>query len=148
MSGETWNFEQERKRWPEHWESEKGWPAIKSTWRSRLFPHLRVRVLSSGERDVKTIIFWDGDPDGLRRLFTHEPAERWDISGDGLVHTPQGIGPPEDGGEVRLWRDVEELLEVVFERPHFGGPDTWHSASGKFEALPFFEPIPDWDERR
>ncbi len=145
VNTDTFEFEEWRERFPEHW-AENGWPAPKSTWRSRLYPHLRVRVVDSGDEYVRTIIHWDGDLDGLRRLFTYEPAERWEIGEHRLVHASAGIGPWEqDGpaGEGRYWRRDDLLLEVRFERPNFGGPDTWHS--GEWGSLPFFEPVQDWE---
>lgn len=47
---------------------------------------------------MTVIVYWDGDVDGLRRLFTHEPTEQWEIASDGLVHMPEGIGPWEPDG--------------------------------------------------
>lgn len=150
MGDETFDFEAERSRWPEHWDhDENGWPATSSTWRARRFPQMRVRVSSRETRHVEAIIYWDGDLDGLRRLFTHEPAERWEIGQHGRVHGPEGIGPWEldgPGREGRYWRTDDWSLEVTFERPAFGGPDTWHHGAGEWESLPFFEPIEDWDE--
>jgi hypothetical protein len=145
------DFEAERARWPTHWDhDEKGWPSVKSTWRARLFPQLRVRVRPDrGNHYVGALVYWDGDLDGLDRLFTHDPSERWEIGQHGLVHSPAGIGPWEpDGpdGEGRYWRRDDWLLEVKFERPAFGGPDTWHYGAGEWESLPFFEPIPDWED--
>ncbi len=150
MSEGTFDFGAERQRWPEHWDGdENGWPTTTSTWRARRFPHLRVRVAAPESRYVKAIVYWDGDLDGLRRLFTHEPAERWAIAKHGLVHGAEGIGPWEEdgpGGEGRHWRRDDWPLDVNFERPMFGGPDTWHYGAGGWESLPFFEPINDWDE--
>jgi hypothetical protein len=45
MSGEDFDFEAERERWPEHWErDEKGWPTVGSRWRARRFPQLRIKA--------------------------------------------------------------------------------------------------------
>jgi hypothetical protein len=149
MSDETFDFEAERKRWPNHWErDENGWPARMSTWRARIFPHLRVRVMSRKDEYVEAWVYWDGDRDGLRRLFTHEQLERWEIGKHGLVQMPEGIGPWEQNGpsgEGRYWRKREWELEVIFERALFGGPDTWHYGRDEWESLPFFEPVPEWD---
>lgn len=148
MSDEEFDFEATRQRWPHHWDSdENGWPAINSTWRARRFPQLRTRVIGCDHHYVKVIVYWDGYLEELDRLFTHEPAERWEIGKHGLVHAPEGIGPWEDGpaGEGRHWRRDDWLLEVNFDRAQFGGPDTWHYGAGHWESLPFFEPLPDWD---
>jgi hypothetical protein len=86
----------------------------------------------------------------LRRLFTYEPSERWEIGKHGLVHPPEGIGPWErDGpaGEGHHWRTPGWELVVNFERAQFGGPDTWHYGAGEWESLPFFEPIPEWGKQ-
>jgi hypothetical protein len=147
---DEFDFDAARDRWPEHWDGdERGWPTVNSTWRARRFPQLRVRVMSREHHYVMAIVYWDGDLEGLSRLFTHEEDERWEIGKHGLVHNPEGIGPwEEDGpaGEGRHWRRDDWLLEVHFERPQFGGPDTWHHGAGEWESLPFFEPVEDWDK--
>ena len=148
MSDEQFDFETERARWPEHWDHGKnGWPTTNSTWRARLYPQLRVRVSRSDHSHVLAVVYWDGDLEGLGRLFTYETTERWEIGEDGLVHSPAGIGPWEDdgpAGEGRHWRKDDWLLEVNFERPQFGGPDTGQNGTGEWESLPFFEPVQDW----
>ena len=37
MSGEEFDYEATRKRFPRHWD-ERGWPAFQSTWRLRNYP--------------------------------------------------------------------------------------------------------------
>ena len=154
---EEFDYEATRKRFPRHWD-DCGWPAYKSTWRSRNHPYMRVRVtrtidqsrvhpgsaiheaLSTGELrdgDVQTFIHWDGPLDELRRLFTYEPTERWNIDKTGFVYGSGGID--QDG----RWREDGPALDVVFERAMFGGPDTWHI---NFEdRTPPFEPVHDWN---
>lgn len=134
---EEFDFEAERGRWPGHW-NENGWPASKSTWRSRDHPQLRVRVVRARVDDVETFVYWDGGPEELRALFTYEPTERWNIDKTGFVYGSPGID--RDG----RWRPDGPALRVIFDRPMFGGPDTCHI---RFEdRTPFFEPVPDWDE--
>jgi hypothetical protein len=104
-----------------------------------------VFVISRNESYVNVSVHWDGDEEGLRRLFTHEPVEHWEIGREGQVQMPAGIGPWEADGpdiedaEGRYWRD-SWILEVKFERPAFGGPDTIHWGSGKWKTqqMPFF----------
>jgi hypothetical protein len=61
--------------------------------RARRFLQMRVRVLDRGARYVETAIYRDDYLDGLGRLFTYEPTERWAIDKDGRVHAHEGIGP-------------------------------------------------------
>jgi hypothetical protein len=157
---EEFDFEAWREWFPTHWDA-RGWPALKSTWRSRNFPMMRVQVLSTldtsrvhegsiladqvaeGKRlhgDVVTMVFWDGPLDELRGLFTYENTERWNINGEGFVCGAGGID--RDG----RWRADGPALEVTFHRAMFGGPHTWHI---NFEdQMPFFEPIPDWEQQQ
>lgn len=146
--GEEFNFEEEHRRFPEHWDKD-GRPAINSTWRSREHPMMRVRVSGrDGDRDVTAMVYWDGDLEGLRLLFAQEPSERWNIAANRLVYGPAGIYQLEaherSHGERYRWRRDTATLDVVFEREQFGGPDTWHIGMEGVN-LPFFEPIPDWD---
>src|SRR6188472_2995981 len=93
MSSQEFNFEDWCRRFPDHWD-EAGRPEINSTWRSRNHPMMRVRVAGRDANvDVETMIYWDGDLDGLRLLFTCEPTERWNIDKKGLVYGPAGIDP-------------------------------------------------------
>jgi|RhiMethySRZTD1v2_1073278.scaffolds.fasta_scaffold147645_4 hypothetical protein len=139
MSSQEFNFEDWYRRFPDHWD-EAGRPEINSTWRSRNHPMMRVRVAGrDGNVDVETMVYWDGDLDGLRLLFTYEPTERWNIDNKGLVCGPAGIDPQ------GRWRRATATLHVVFDRPMFGGPDTWHMGM-EGENLPFFEPVDDWDQ--
>jgi hypothetical protein len=140
-NGEGFDFEEARRQFPDHWD-ENGWPASGSTWRARLYPQMRVRVSVVDNRDVGTMVYWDGDLEGLRRLFTYEPAERWNIAAENqLVYAPAGID------REGHWRSDTETLGVTFDRPAFGGRDTWHAGSLS-KGLPFFEPVADWDEER
>jgi hypothetical protein len=101
---------------------------------------MRVRVAGrDGNVDVETMVYWDGDLDRLRLLFTYEPTERWNIDKNGLVYGPAGIDPQ------GRWRRATATLDVVLDRPMFGGPDTWHMGM-EGENLPFFEPVDDWDQ--
>lgn len=144
MSSDEWDFEAARDEWPDHWDDdEKGWPAVGSMWRARLYPQMRVFVTSCSHGFAHVMVYWDGDLEGLRRLFTIDQGERWEIGKRGLVQMPAGIGPWEpDGpaGDGHHWRDEWDLT-VYCERARFGGPDTWHHGSGQWESLPFFEPI-------
>lgn len=145
---EEFDFDATRRRFPEHWD-DRGWPAVNSTWRSRNHPQLRVRVIGVTSTplghdtdelpgDVRVRVYWDGDLAGLRLLFTYESTDRWNIDKTGLVYGSGGID------REGRWRREGPTLEVIFERPMFGGPDTWHINFE--ERLPFFEPLPDWDE--
>jgi hypothetical protein len=149
VSGDEFDFEATRDEWPDHWDhDEKGWPTVGSRWRARLYPQMRVLIVGRSDEYMTVLVYWDGDLEGLRRLFTHEPSERWEIGTGGLVQMPSGIGPWEaDGpaGDGRHWRDEWDLT-VYFERARFGGPDTWHYGREPFDSLPFFEPIPDPEE--
>ncbi len=155
VTGEEFDFDETRRRFPSHWDDD-GWPAHKSTWRSRNYPHMRVKVLEAvrasaavpgsirydqiqrGELedgDVRTMISWDGDLEGLRGMFAYENTDRWNIDKNGFVYGSAGID------QRGRWRDEGPILEVIFERELFGGPDTWHL---NFEdRTPFFEPIAD-----
>ena len=77
MSSQQFNFEDWHRRFPDHWD-EAGRPEVNSTWRSRNHPMMRERVAGrDGNVDVETMVYWDGDLDGLRLLFTYEPTQRW-----------------------------------------------------------------------
>lgn len=147
---EGFDFGAARSEWPEHWDAdEKGWPSLGSTWRARRFPQMRVSVVQRGEVEVEALIYWDGDLDGLNRLFSYEPRARWAIGPNHMVQMPEGIGPPEppdrESDGTARWRD-ESPLTVIFDRAQFGGPDTWHHANDPWEPLPFFEPIENWGD--
>ena len=121
-----------------------GRPEIGSTWRSREHPMMRVRVTGRPDpHDIDTCVFWDGDLDGLRLLFTYERIDRWNIASDGFVYGSAGFAPPESGEYEHRWRRDDQTLNVLFERAMFGGPDTWHIGREGVN-LPFFEPVPDW----
>ena len=143
MGTEEFDFEAARRGFPEHWEDD-GRPATNSTWRSRPYPQMRVRVSGRDpDGDVSAIVYWDGDLEGLARLFTYEGTERWNIGADGLVCGSAGIDRGDAGEWHFRWRDETATLVVTFDRAMFGGPDTWHIGREGVN-LPFFEPVPDW----
>ncbi|MCA1706085.1 MAG: hypothetical protein LC808_23625 [Actinobacteria bacterium] len=148
------DFEKARRKFPDHWTAE-GWPASNSTWQAINYPRLHVRVTGRSHdspfEGVATVIYWAGDLDGLRLLFTYwgvarntevARAEWGAIAIDDVDHNdPFEVG---NHGLVLHGRGSEPPLDVKFERAMFGGPDTWQVNIG--EALPFFEPVPDWDD--
>ena len=137
---EEFDFESSRNRFPEHWDDD-GRPEIGSTWRSREHPMMRVRVTGRPDpHDIDTCVFWDGDLDGLRLLFTYERIDRWNIASDGLVGL---AGAPEHEPLVSERRRARRHRKCALERGMFGGPDTWHIGREGVN-LPFFEPVPDW----
>jgi hypothetical protein len=82
---------------------------------------------------------WRVAAEGCPRAPQYETAERWNLGKHGFVYGAEGIDQ-----EGRWRAGSGPALEVTFDRPMFGGSDTWHL---NFEnETPFFEPIQDWDD--
>jgi hypothetical protein len=138
---EDFDFDEWHERFPLHWD-EQGWPSKRSTWRFRDHPQMRVQVFGCDFDDVQAFVFWDGSLEELARLFSYENTERWSIDEERLVCGAGGIS------RDQRWRDTGPPLRVIFDRPMFGGPDTWHAGLKRgWEGfnLPPFEPIDPWD---
>jgi hypothetical protein len=153
MTGEDFDFDATHRRFPDHWD-EEGRPTVGSAWRSRMHPHMRVRIvgLDATHDDVDALVYWDGDLDGLKLLFTDDSGDRWNVAENKGIYGSAGIhrAAAEDWperGEHHRWRDETDALVVTFAREKFGGPDTWHIGP-RGENFPFFEPIYDPDPAR
>jgi hypothetical protein len=75
----------------------------------------------------------------------YEPNERFELGDHGLV-----LHGPRVARKEILRNGTEPTLHVSVERTMFGGPDTFQvrleQRRGPVrEALPFFEPDPNWD---
>jgi hypothetical protein len=138
---EDFDFEEWRKRFPLHWDRERGWPAQDSTWRFRDHPQMRIRVIACDHEFVQAEVHWDSDLDEFQRLFSYENRERWAKNENGLMSGARGFD------RERRWRDEGPPLWVTFDRAMFGGPDTWQvELRPQWEGinLPPFEPIEPW----
>src|SRR4051794_2505816 len=134
MTGEDFDFDKTHRRFPDHWD-EEGRPTVGSAWHSRVHPHMRVRIIDRATTldDVDALVYWDGDLDGLKLVFTDDSGERWNVAENDQIYGSAGIMRasaedwPQRGEDHHRWRDETAALVVTFAGGSSGGPTrgTW-----------------------